>query len=147
MPIKICPADRAFSKCVREAAEWRCERCDAQHSEGSMGLHNAHFMTRGNWGTRFDPDNTAALCYGCHSFLDRNPHEKIHWFEQKLGEGLVQIVIEKAKRPAYGIKKRKAEIAKHYREELARLKELRAAGNVGRLEIIGYEQEAIPCRR
>jgi len=95
-------------------------------------------MTRGNWGTRFDPDNVAALCYGCHSYLDSRPYEKADWFEKHLGVGLAQIVREKAKQPAYGIKKFKAEIAKHYREELKRLQSLRANGEGGKLKIVGY---------
>jgi hypothetical protein len=138
MSIRITSADREFSKCVREAAGWMCQKCGAQHQEKSMGLHNAHFMSRGNWGTRFDPDNTAALCYGCHSHLDSHPYEKTAWFEKLLGEELAQIVREKAKRPAYGIKKHKADIAKHYRQELKRLHELRNEGATGPLKVIGY---------
>ena len=136
--VKITPADSAFSKCVREAAGWKCERCEAQHQEKSMGLHNAHFMSRGHWATRFDPDNTAALCYGCHSYLDSHPYEKQAWFEKHIGEGLAQIVREKANRPAYGFKKHKADIAKHYRQELKRLQGLRADGVTGKLEIVAY---------
>ena len=138
MGIKITPADQAFSRCIREAAGWKCEKCGAQHEEKSMGLHCAHFMTRGNWSTRFDPDNAAALCYGCHSYLDRNPYIKTQWFENYLGEGLAGIIQEKSKQPAYGIKKFKKEIAKHYRVELKRLQALRLDGSTGTLKIIGY---------
>jgi len=139
MAIKIVPADSAFSKCVREAAGWKCQRCGAQHQEKSMGLHCAHFMSRGHWGTRFDPNNVAALCYGCHSYIDSHPYEKADWFEKLLGDGMTEIVREKANRPAYGIKKFKADIAKHYRAELKRLQQLRANGATGTLEVIGYE--------
>ncbi len=138
MPIKILACDREFSRCIREASNWTCERCGAQHEEKSMGLHCAHFMSRGNWGTRFDPDNVAALCYGCHSYVDREPYEKTAWFEKRLGNGLAEIIIEKAKRPAYGIKKQKKAIAKHYREELKRLRQLRMDGDNGQLTVIGY---------
>ena len=139
MAIKICPADAAFSKCVREAAWWRCQRCDAQHQEKSRGLHCAHFMSRGHWGTRFDPNNVAALCYGCHSHMDSHPYEKTAWFEDLLGIGMAEIVREKANRPAHGIKKFKADIAKHYRAELKRLQQLRLDGATGVLEVIPYD--------
>lgn len=139
MPLKIFECDRQFSKCIREASDWTCERCGSKHEENSMGLHNAHFMSRGNWGTRFDPDNVAALCYGCHSYLDREPYQKTAWFEERLGIGLAGIIQEKARRPAYGIKKLKKEISKHYREEHKRLKQLRADGVTGKLEVIGFE--------
>ncbi len=76
MFIKRLAADSWFSRCVREAAKWKCQRCGAQHDPGSQGLHCAHFMTRGKWATRFDPLNVAALCYGCHSFIDSRPYEK-----------------------------------------------------------------------
>lgn len=103
-----------------------------------MGLHCAHFMTRGNWSTRFDPDNVAALCYGCHSYLDRNPYEKQAWFEAHLGHGLAALVREKSVQPAHGIKKLKAEIAKHYRVELKRLQGLRLSGEAGKLKVTGF---------
>jgi hypothetical protein len=96
-------------------------------------------MTRGNWSTRFDPDNVAALCYGCHAYLDREPYQKAAWFERKLGEGLAQIIKEKAKQPAYGIKKHKADIAKFYREQYARLRALRDGGDTGKLTVEGYQ--------
>ena len=138
MALKIFPEDSAFSKCVREAAGWKCERCGSQHEEKSKGLHCAHFMSRGHWGTRFDPNNVAALCYGCHSYVDSHPYEKTEWFEGKLGEGLAQIVREKANKPAYGIKKYRKEIGRHYREELKRLQALRREGDVGLLEVVAF---------
>lgn len=95
-------------------------------------------MTRGNWSTRFDPNNVAALCYGCHSYLDRNPYEKTAWFESILGKGLADLIREKSKQPAYGIKKLKKEITKHYRVQYEAMKILRANGITGRIEVQGY---------
>lgn len=136
--IKILAADTWFSKCVREAAGWTCERCGGQYEEGTSGLHCAHFHSRGKWGTRFDPDNCNSLCYGCHSYIDRNPHEKIEWFESRLGDGLSQILRDKANDTKHGLKKLKKEIAKHYREEFKRLKAERASGTTGKLTIRGF---------
>jgi len=135
--IKVTQADVHFSKCVRTAANWTCQRCHKQYPEDWGGLECAHFMTRGSWSTRFDPDNVAALCTGCHFYLDSHPYEKVSWFEGYLGEGLAEIIRLKSNTPAYGIKKHKKEISKHYREELKRLKQARIDG--GELKVIGYE--------
>ena len=51
-----------------------------------MGLHCAHIFTRSKKSTRFDIDNCKSLCYGCHSFLDRNPLEKYDWYIGKYGK-------------------------------------------------------------
>lgn len=136
--VKILAADTWFSKCVREAAGWKCERCDSQHEEGTSGLHCAHFHSRGKWGTRFDPLNVASLCYGCHSYIDRNPYEKIKWFEERLGPGVIEILIEKSNDTRHGLKKLKKEISAHYRAEHKRLKQLRLDGATGKLEIMGF---------
>lgn len=142
MPIKILACDTWFSKCVRERAGWRCERCDAQHQEGTTGLHCAHFYSRGYWGTRFDPFNAASLCYGCHSYLDRNPVEKLKWFQdwvsEKAGALMLDILLEKAQNTKHGLKKLKKEIASHYRYEFTGMKVLRAEGFSGRLEFQGF---------
>lgn len=137
--IKIFEGDRWFSKCVREAAGWKCERCGAQHEENSQGLHCAHYMTRGKWATRFDPDNVAALCYGCHSYIDSNPHKKMEWFDEYLGESTAQIIREKSEDTKHGLKKLKKEISAHYRNEHKRLISLRKDGNCGRIMLIGFQ--------
>lgn len=136
--IKVTQADKYFSKCVRTAVNWTCQRCHATHQENSQGLHNAHWHTRGNWGTRFDPDNCAALCYGCHQYIDSHPYEKTEFFEKRLGKGLAQIITEKANRPAYGVKKQLKDITAHYREELKRIQSLRSEGVCGEIKIRGY---------
>jgi hypothetical protein len=128
VPIKISAADTWFSRCVREAAGWACQRCGAQHQEGSMGLHCAHYMSRGKWATRFDPMNVAALCYGCHSYIDRNPHFKTAWFEDYHGHSVCAIMREKSENTRHGLKKLKREIAAHYRAELVRIKQARSEG-------------------
>lgn len=121
MNIKILAADTWFSKCVREAADWTCQRCHSKHEPGTMGLHCAHFMSRGKWATRFDPCNVAALCYGCHSYLDRNPHKKIEWFEDHYGKQVTDVMREKSEDTKHGLKKLKKEIAAHYRAEYQKL--------------------------
>lgn len=134
--VKIKAADQYFSRCVRERAGWRCERCGAQHQEKSMGLHCSHFHGRGKWGLRFDPDNCEALCYGCHSFMGANPSLHDARMLEKLGEGLYKILQERANDSSLGrmAKRSEAQIRKHYRAELDRMKDARLQGNDGRIE-------------
>lgn len=134
--VKIKAADRYFSRCVRERADWRCERCGAQHQPGSQGLHCSHFHGRGKWGLRFHPDNAFSLCYGCHSYVGSHPSEHTLFVEQKIGRGRVDMLQEMANDISLGrvAKRSEAEIRKHYRAELSRMQEARAAGDFLRIE-------------
>lgn len=136
--IKVTPADSAFSKCVRERAEWKCEKCGTQYDESSQGLHCSHHHSRGNWSIRFDPLNAEALCYGCHSHYggtEQRRNEVMSEIEQGL-------LYEKMNDHDLGREARKTkgkgDIAKHYREELERMKKQRAEGVTGRIEFVGY---------
>jgi len=82
--IKISPADREFSIYIRTRDKWKCRRC-GKYQEG--GLQCSHFWGRGNKGTRFEPDNCDALCYGCHSLWESNKQGANRDFKLKqLGE-------------------------------------------------------------
>ena len=132
--IRRTPADAAFSKCVRERAEWACEHCGTQHAENSMGLHCSHHHGRGKWGVRFNPMNAEALCYGCHSHHGGTQRR----MDMVLTEAEQQLLLERMDdiqlAKEYRRSKGKGVIAKHYREEYARMKQLRAEGVTGRIE-------------
>ena len=137
MTVKIRPTDRLFSLCVRERADWRCERCGTKCPDDKrMGLHCSHFHGRGKWATRFDRDNCRALCYGCHSYVGGNP--TVHRAEilAALGDGLYQILQERSQDSRLGreAKRSEPEIRKHYKAELARMQAERLSGEVGRIE-------------
>ena len=95
-------------------------------------------MGRGKWSTRFEPDNAAAGCYGCHRFLDTHPTEKAVFFRQWLGDGRYDQIVLLSNQQSEGIKKELKDIAKHYRKELERIRRLQARGNAGRIEIVGW---------
>ncbi len=137
--IKRTPADDAFSKCVRERADYTCERCGAKHTRDSSGLHCSHHFRRGNWGIRFDPMNAEALCYGCHSFTGGTEER----MREVMTEAQFEILRDKKNDIGLGRivrkTKGKGEIAKHYREELKKLQERRANGEVGYLEFEGWQ--------
>ena len=135
--VKIKPADSAFSKCIRERANWTCERCGSVTPDDKrMGLHCSPFHGRGKWATRFDSDNCEAICYGCHAHLGASPHLHEQRQREKLGDGLYQIVLERSQDTSLGrlAKRTQKDIAKHYRGELKRMEALRAAGESGRIE-------------
>lgn len=138
--IKRTPADVAFSKCIRERAGWTCERCGARHEVNSQGLHCSHFHGRGKWSVRFDPDNTFSVCYGCHQYLGSRPQEHADWVRRQLGDGLFELIRERANDTKLGrIAKREVkEIAKHYRDQHRDMLAMRDQGITGRLQIVGY---------
>lgn len=134
--IKITPADTAFGKCVKERAEWRCERCGSQHQEGSKGLHTSHGFSRGQWGVRFCNLNAIAACYGCHM------KEGGNWMQRVLTEEQRTLLQEMANDTFRGKEARKTKgkgaIAKHYREQYDLMRQARECGVTGRIDFEDY---------
>ena len=130
--IKVTEADRLFSKCVRERAGWRCEKCGKKPHP--QGLDCSHHHRRGQWAVRFDPLNAEALCYGCHSHYggtkDRMNEVLSDYEQELLRERKEDIPLAKAYRGTKG----KGELSRHFREELARMQKLRELGETGRIE-------------
>jgi len=80
MKIKISPLDKLVARYVK-LRDKVCQRCG-----GVSGLQTAHFHSRRKRSVRYDPDNVCLLCFGCHSYLDGNPIEKVEFFKQRLGD-------------------------------------------------------------
>lgn len=137
--MKTTSADMWLSRCVRERAEWKCEKCGKQYDSTSMGLHCSHFIGRGNWSVRFDPMNADSHCYYCHSQFEGNPHKHTEWKREQLGQSY-DVLIEKSNNLMLGKQARQEqkEIAKHYKSEYERMMSIRAEGVTGRLEFTGY---------
>ena len=137
--MKITAADHWFSKCVRERAEWRCEKCGKQYPQDSQGLHCHHLITRGNWAVRFEPLNGVALGYECHIWAEGNPFAVTEWAETALGENL-PILRRKSETLEIGKQARKCqkEIAAHYKKQNAAQLAARASGARGRLEFYSW---------
>lgn len=130
--IKLNATDTVFSQCIRERAGWTCERCGKQYTPPTQALHCSHFHSRGKWGTRFDPDNAEALCYGCHSHMGGNPVLHTERIREKLGPHLFDALRERAQSTELGrmAKRQEKEIRKHYRRQL---EAVRQGG-----ELVGY---------
>lgn len=139
--IKIKAADKWFSLCIRERANWTCERCGTKcPDDRRMGLHCSHYHGRGKWSTRYDPDNCRALCYGCHSYVGGNPTIHRREMIERLGAGLYNLLLEKSNDNRLGrlAKRSEKEIAAHYRAEHKRMVGYRATGGTAP-ELIGWD--------
>ena len=139
MKTKIKPADTAFSRCVREAHDWTCERCNAQHERGSMGLHNSHIYSRRHRTIRWCKENTQALCFSCHQWFGGNPADSGQWITELLGEGFIDRLREKRDIKLKISKTEEKEIAKHYRQQLKDLESKRLSGQTGYIDFISYQ--------
>ncbi len=98
--MKIDPLDKLFSQERRMTAISKvggCERClhpkfDIQKEDGSIfpawkQLQCSHFWGRSNKKVRWDEDNAAGLCGGCHRYFTSHPHLHEEWFKERLGDG------------------------------------------------------------
>ena len=71
--------------------------------------------------------------------MSGRPEEHVLWMRNHLGEGMLDILREKAQQQVYkGWRRDLPLIAKHYREELAKMVELRADGKRGRIEFLSW---------
>lgn len=140
--MKLTPADRWFSKCIKLRVNYVCERCGTQYQEGDRGLHCSHFIGRRNWAVRFDPANAFAHCFGCHQHLGENPAKFVAWtFEAISGNEYYAMTI-RANNIDRGKKfrrtKGKGDISAHFKEQFEIMQKARNEGVTGRLEFVGY---------
>jgi len=95
--MKFDKADTTFSKYIRYRDNWTCQRCHKRHPENSQGLHCSHYFGRAKEGTRYDPDNCDALCFGCHQEWGSNDKESYRNFKIKqLGINVFKLLEIKA---------------------------------------------------
>ena len=98
MNLKRDKRDIVFSEYIRERANWKCERCGTPYpSERRQGLHCSHFYGRRHRGTRWEPNNAFAHCYGCHRYFTANPQVFSEWVRNKLGMQRFNILAMKAR--------------------------------------------------
>ena len=124
--MKLKPSDIAFSKCVRHAANWTCEKCGRVFPEGQShgkagGLDCSHHHGRSKKSVRWAKENAAALCVKCHRDWHSFPTEGSKWLEGYIGIGAVDLLREKANQTVKVSKAEEKEIAKHYRDEYRRM--------------------------
>lgn len=150
--IKILPADKWFSLCVRERTNWTCEYSgtvfdDARLTGKARGLECSHFKGRGNWAVRFEPLNAFAHSTGSHFHLGGNPNEFDAWVRAQLGQENYEVVIElsndrnrakeyvKANKTKCG---RTTALAAHYKAEYEAMRAKRLDGVLGRIDFKAF---------
>ena len=144
--IKRNIADKHLSDSVRKSAEWKCQRCEKDYTEKPQGLQCSHFISRGHWGSRYDP-RQLSLCAYCHNHVEGHPVDHINLWKSIYGgsnpDEAVQQMVELAAckgRAQYARQNVKA-ISAHYRGESKRLDEeleKKAKGKEADLEVKGY---------
>ena len=139
--MKLTPADKWFSKCVRERSRWTCELCGTHYPEGAakgayQGLDCSHMIGRGNWSVRFDANNAFAHCTACHFRFGADKELQTSHYMKVFGVYVYDILIQLKNDPKIGriMRKRKKEIAKYYKEIFECMREKRKGGYMGRLE-------------
>lgn len=151
--MKITKADKFFSLCVRERANWCCEKCgkiyEPTYGEntglpGNPALHCSHYFGRGIYETRFYPDNAFSHCYGCHSRFEQNPDKFRDWVFSRLGARRYDGLRKVAEDIMLGKEARRGDkngtIAKHYENEFRKLREKRDRGFVKRIEFKNWKE-------
>lgn len=114
MGIKRCPADIEFSKALRMSRGNVCEHC--KKADGRMEC--AHIYGRRHKSIRWDTLNALCLCHTCHRTFTENPLDFTAWLQAYVGQGLLDILTEKKRAFCKTNKALRAEIAKHYREQI-----------------------------
>jgi hypothetical protein len=98
--IKRSKADALFSDLMRLKGNYTCERCFVRYEPPTASIQLSHFFGRGGKSTRFDPENVAILCFGCHQHLGSNPETHRAFFLKKLGQKKYDALVLRAHIPA-----------------------------------------------
>jgi len=110
MRIKLNKLDILCSEYIRKRAIAEvggCERCltpkhDIIKEDGTIypawkQLQTCHFHSRRQRSVRYDEDNLAGCCFGCHQYLDSHPLEKIEFFRKRIGEQAFDLLTARSK--------------------------------------------------
>lgn len=139
MSIKRSPADAEFSKCIRAAADYKCQKCNKQYDKSSTGLHCSHNFGRRHKTIRWCKDNALSLCFSCHQWFGENPADSGRWLEDFIGSGTVEILREKMRMKFKVNDVYQKDVANHYREQLKIIQEKRSNGEVGYIDFVSYQ--------
>jgi hypothetical protein len=139
MAIKILPADKWFSLCVRERADNTCERCGKVY-QVTRGLQCCHYESRRNYSIRFEPLNAFACCYGCHNLLDGSPLQFTQFYVAKRGQDSLDILTELSRDSTRGRENKRnlSEIEEYYHDVYLEMLLKRSYGITGFLPFVGY---------
>ena len=122
--IKITAADTHFSRCIRMAVDWTCERCGARgatpYGDAGVKLECCHIIGRRAAVTRWDTLNALSMCHTCHRETTENPLAFSDWIRQKWPNRW-ELLQEKRRAYVKNNPQTRREVAKHYLEEYKRM--------------------------
>lgn len=138
--IKRSPLDAVFSDVIREAADWTCQYSGLQFPDRKgRDVHCSHFISRANLATRWFPDNATCLSAAAHKRLSENPDEHVAFMRRILGDARYEwLQIRKRQIVRYRASDKKA-MQKHFKDELERIRAMRAEGVVGPVEVVPWD--------
>jgi hypothetical protein len=131
--------DQIFSLCVRERAEWTCERCNKAYQRGTNGLHCSHLFSRRHRSTRWAPENCCAHCMACHSYLGGNPVIFAQWIADHLGEQPLFDLHAKMRSIVKVRPRDREDMYQHFVKVHAEMLRLRDMGITGRIPFEGWQ--------
>jgi len=138
MAIKRDLLDALFSDLVRERNGWICEHCGKDYAYEPINCHAAHIIGRRITRLRHDPRNALCLCATCHHYFTDRPTEWTVFVRKKIGDGVMDELQQLSNKVCKFPRGWKKEARKHYREEAARIKALRMAGDSSYADFVGY---------
>lgn len=87
-------------------------------ADGYPKMECAHIYGRRYKSVRWAADNALCLCSECHRTFTESPLDFERWLKGYIGEGALEILNEKRNGIFKSTKAARAEIAKHYREQI-----------------------------
>ncbi len=83
--MKIDPLDKLFADFVKLKAGGLCEFC-GNPPKSKWGYQNHHGVVHRRYlNTRWEEDNCAAVCLGCHNHLGDFPNTNVEFFKKRIG--------------------------------------------------------------
>lgn len=132
--IKNAKIDDVFSRCIRESANWTCQKSGLVDPEGqatgrSRGMQCCHIYGRRTVSMRWWPDNAICMNSRWHRFYTENPLKFESFLNGLIGNGNLLFLCERFNRTdiKYTDKDRR-DIYEHFKNEYQRMRELRLDG-------------------
>ena len=96
--MKRTKEDKIFSDLIRLCHNFTCENCTYVDVEGQIthktrNIHLSHFITRGNYQTRWDTRNGYCLCATCHHFFEGRPSEHTEFVKERIGQAELDLLV------------------------------------------------------
>lgn len=138
-------ADRWFSLARREAADWSCQfvhegtHCNLAFIPPTKELQCSHIQGRGNNATRFRVENALSLCASHHAWVEIRPLNHAILAEHYIGKDGYEELVRLSNMTVHYRKDDFIQIAKHFHDEFYRVRESRAAGHCGYIELTNWE--------